>query len=104
MQDIEYIIGTVKEIRGTSVIIRMFNNSSQLSYFINGERYSGIIIGSYVGIKQGQYVIVGQIEKESAIDNLNDIENITFSKKRFIREFTVKIIGAFNGKNTLKEW
>lgn len=98
MQDIEYIIGTVKEIRGTSVIIRMLNNSSQLSYFINGERYSGIIIGSYVGIKQGQYVIVGQIEKESAIDNLNDIENITFSKKRFIREFTVKIIGAFNGK------
>ena len=98
MQDIEYIIGTVKEIRGTSVIIRMFNNSSQLSYFINGKRYSGIIIGSYVGIKQGQYVIVGQIEKESAIDNLNDIENITFSKKRFVREFTVKIIGAFNGK------
>ena len=42
--------------------------------FINGERYSGVIIGSYVGIKQGQYVIVGQIEKESAIDSLNDIE------------------------------
>ena len=98
MQGIEYIIGTVKEIRGTSVIVRMFNNSSQLSYFINGERYSGIIIGSYVGIKQGQYAIVGQIEKESAIDNLNDIENITFSKKRFVREFTVKIIGAFTGK------
>lgn len=95
MQDIDYIIGTVKEIRGTSVIVRMFNNSSQLSYFINGERYSGIIIGSYIGIKQGQYIIVGQIEKESAIDNLNDIENITFSKKRFVREFTVKIIGAF---------
>lgn len=98
MQDIEYIIGTVKEIKGTSVIVRMFNNSSQLSYFINGERYSGVIIGSYVGIKQGQYVIVGQIEKESAIDSLNDIENITFSKKRFVREFTVKIIGAFTGK------
>ena len=97
MQNVDYIIGTVKEIRGTSVIVRMFNNSSQLSYFINGERYSGIIIGSYVGIKQGQYIIVGQIEKESAIDNLNDIENITFSKKRFIREFTVKIIGAFTG-------
>lgn len=32
MQDVDYIIGTVKEIRGTSVIIRMFNNSSQLSY------------------------------------------------------------------------
>lgn len=95
MQDIDYIIGAVKEIRGTSVIVRMFNNSSQLSYFINGERYSGIIIGSYIGIKQGQYIIVGQIEKESAIDNLNDIENITFSKKRFVREFTVKIIGAF---------
>lgn len=24
MQDVDYIIGTVKEIRGTSVIIRMF--------------------------------------------------------------------------------
>ena len=67
MQDIDYIIGTVKEIRGTSVIVRMFNNSSQLSYFINGERYSGIIIGSYIGIKQGQYIIVGQIEKEETV-------------------------------------
>ena len=49
-----------------------------MSYFINGERYSGIIIGSYVGIKQGQYVIVGQIEKESAIDSLNDYWKYNF--------------------------
>lgn len=95
MNNYEYLIGTVKEIRGSHVIIRMFNTSSQLTYFYNGKRYNGIILGSYIGIKQGQYTIIGQIESETAIDNLNDIKNITFSKDRFIREFTVKVIGAF---------
>ena len=87
MDNKEYIVGTVREIQGTSVIVRMFEGADQFTYFINGKRYSGVLIGSYIGIKRGQYLIVGLIEKESAIDNLNDIENHTFSKKRFVREF-----------------
>lgn len=96
MDNKEYIIGTVREIQGTSVIVRMFEGADQFTYFINGKRYSGVLIGSYIGIKRGQYLIVGLIEKESAIDNLNDIENHTFSKKRFVREFYLKIIGSFH--------
>lgn len=96
MYNKEYIVGTVREIQGTSVIVRMFEGADQFTYFINGKRYSGVLIGSYIGIKRGQYLIVGLIEKESAIDNLNDIENHTFSKKRFVREFYLKIIGSFH--------
>ena len=102
MNNTDYIVGAVKEIQGTSVIVRMFDDADQLSYFINGERYSGVLIGSYIGIRRGQYLIIGLIEKESAIDNLNDIENRTFSKKRFIREFTLKIVGAFHRKKYIQ--
>lgn len=102
MNNTDYIVGTVKEIQGTSVIVRMFDDADQLSYFINGERYSGVLIGSYIGVRRGQYLIIGLIEKESAIDNLNDIENRTFSKKRFIREFTLKIVGAFHRKKYIQ--
>lgn len=101
MNDTDYIIGTVREIQGTSVIVRLFNESDQFSYFINGKRYSGILIGSYVGIKRGQYLIIGLIEKISAVDNLNDIENRTFSKNRFVRELTLKMIGAFHRRKFL---
>ena len=69
MNNTDYIVGTVKEIQGTSVIVRMFDDADQLSYFINGERYSGVLIGSYIGVRRGQYLIIGLIEKESAIDN-----------------------------------
>ncbi|OYR95414.1 ATP-binding protein [Lactobacillus taiwanensis] len=102
MNNTDYIVGAVKEIQGTSVIVRMFDDADQLSYFINGKRYSGVLIGSYIGIRRGQYLIIGLIEKESAIDNLNDIENRTFSKKRFIREFTLKIVGAFHHKKYIQ--
>ena len=31
-----YVVGTVREIKGTSVIIRLFDNSTQLTYFLMG--------------------------------------------------------------------
>ncbi|QHJ72344.1 DUF87 domain-containing protein [Planococcus halotolerans] len=76
----------------------MFENTSQIIHFYNGNRYSGVMIGSYVGIKRGQYVIVGKVEKEYAIDSLNDINNQEFSKARFVREVEVKVIGSFKNE------
>lgn len=90
-----YVIGTVKEIRGTNVVVRLFDNSSQMIYFLNGERYSGIMIGSYIGIKRGHYTIVAKIEKEYAQDTLRDIAAQEFSKERFIREVEVKVLGSY---------
>lgn len=91
----DLIIGTVREIKGTKAIIRMFENTSQIVHLYNGERYSGIMIGSFVGIKRGQYIIVGKVEKEYAFDLLNDVKTQVFSNERFVREIEIKIIGSF---------
>ena len=95
MTDQSYIVGTVREIRGTNVIIRLFDNSSQMTYFFNGKRYSGVMIGSYIGIKRGYYTIVVKIEKEYAQDVFHDTMVQEFSKDRFIREVEAKVIGSF---------
>ena len=94
-----YVIGTVKEIRGTNVVVRLFGNSSQMIYFLNGERYSGVMIGSYIGIKRGHYTIVAKIEKEYAQDTLRDIAVQEFCKERFIREVEVKVVGSYIRKS-----
>lgn len=95
MTNESYVVGTVIEIRGTNVVIRLFDNSSQMTYFFNGKRYSGIMIGSYIGIKRGHYTIVVKIEKEYAQDVLRDTTVQEFSKDRFFRELEAKVIGSF---------
>lgn len=95
MTNKSYVVGTVREIKGTNVVIRLFDNSSQMTYFFNGKRYSGIMIGSYVGIKRGHYTIVVKIEKEYAQDVLRDTAVQEFSKDRFFRELEAKVIGSF---------
>lgn len=101
MTNESYVVGTVREIRGTNVVIRLFDNSSQMTYFFNGKRYSGIMIGSYIGIKRGHYTIVVKIEKEYAQDVLRDTTVQEFSKDRFFRELEAKVIGSFvRGKYT----
>lgn len=99
MSNQNYIVGTVREIRGTNVIIRLFENSSQMTYFLNGHRYSGVMIGSYIGIKRGHYTIVAKIEKEYAQDIFHDTKIQEFSKDRFIREVEAKVIGSFVREN-----
>lgn len=95
MTNESYVVGTVREIRGTNVVIRLFDNSSQMTYFFNGKRYSGIMIGSYIGIKRGHYTIVVKIEKEYAQDVLRDTTVQEFSKDRFFRELEARVIGSF---------
>lgn len=92
---LNFVVGAVREIRGTSVLIRLFENTGQLVHFFHGEKYSGIIIGSYLGIIRGQYTIVGKVEKEYAYDQMKDSTVQEFRKDRFVREIEVKIIGSF---------
>lgn len=89
------VVGVVKEIKGTSVIIRMTDKTSQLFHFYRGKKYSGVMIGTYLGIQRGRYTIVGKVEKEYAYDQFQDVEKQEFSKERFVREVEVKIIGSF---------
>lgn len=96
---IDFVVGTVREIKGTSIIIRMFENSNQLYYFFNGKRYSGVVIGSFIGIRRSEYIIVGKVEKEYAFDTLNDPSIHEFRKDRFVREVEVKILGNIYDNN-----
>lgn len=96
---LDFIVGAVREIKGTAILIRLFENTSQLVHFFKGEKYSGVIIGSYVGIVRGQYTIVGKVEKEYAYDQLRDSSTQEFRKDRFVREIEVKIIGSFKGND-----
>ncbi|HBM3595976.1 TPA: DUF87 domain-containing protein, partial [Listeria innocua] len=96
---LDFIVGAVREIKGTVVLIRLFENTTQLVHFFKGKKYSGVIIGSYVGIIRGQYTIVGKVEKEYAYDQLRDSSTQEFRKDRFVREIEVKIIGSFKGND-----
>ena len=96
---LRFIVGTVREIKGTSVIIRMFENTSQLVHFYEGKKYSGVMIGSYIGIVRGQYTIVAKVEKEYAYDVSKDTNVQEFKKDRFVREIEVKIIGSFKSNS-----
>ncbi|MDE8086686.1 ATP-binding protein [Erysipelothrix rhusiopathiae] len=89
----DFVVGTVREIKGTSIIVRMFDNSNQLFYFYNEHKYSGVVIGSFIGIRRNQYIIVGKVEKEYAFDTLNDPSIREFKKERFVREIEVKVLG-----------
>lgn len=99
---IDFVVGTVREIKGTTIVIRMFENSNQLYYFFNGKRYSGVVIGSFIGIRRSEYIIVGKVEKEYAFDTLNDPSIHEFRKDRFVREVEVKILGnIYDNKYTM---
>lgn len=98
MNDSIYTVGSVIEINGTSIKIRLFENSDQLFYFYEGIRYSGINIGSFIGIKKFNYLLIARVEREYAYDKLKDDTKIKYSKDRFIREIEVKIIGSIKNE------
>lgn len=91
---LDFVVGTVIEIKGRIANIRMFENSNQLYHFYNGQRYSGASIGSFVGIKRNKYIIIAKIEKEYAYDRHNNNKVQEFEKDRFVREIEVKILGS----------
>lgn len=100
--DMDIVVGTVREIKGTNVIVRMFENSNQLFYFHNEKRYSGVMLGSFIGIRRNEYIVIGKIEKEYAYDTLNDPSIQEFKKNRFIRELEVKVLGSiYNDKYSM---
>lgn len=89
------IVGVVREVKGSSVLIRMLDNMSQIVHFFKGKKYTGAMIGSFIGIIRGQYIIVGKIEREYAYDQQKEINVQEFSKDRFIREIEITVVGSF---------
>lgn len=93
-------VGTVWGVRGTDVIIKMYNISSDFKYFYNGKEYEGIRSGGYLSITRGHIDIICQIESEEIKDKLakdlgkNDIK-ILSDKERYERFVYVRCIGYF---------
>lgn len=95
INDIPFEVGRVVEIDGQKIIVQTNENSNDLTYFYNGTVYSGIMVGQFIGILRGPYILVGRIEKEFLTDNLNDASNETYSSNRIKRLLQVHLIGYF---------
>ena len=93
-------VGIVWGVKGTNVIIKMFNISSDFKYFYNGEEFEGIRSGGYLSITRGHIDIVCQIESEEIKDKLakeldKDNQKILPDKDRYERFVYAKCIGYF---------
>lgn len=93
-------VGIVWGVKGTNVIIKMFNISSDFKYFYNGEEFEGIRSGGYLSITRGHIDIVCQIESEEIKDKLakeldKDNQKILPDKERYERLVYAKCIGYF---------
>lgn len=93
-------VGIVWGVKGTNVIVKMFNISSDFKYFYNGEEFEGIRSGGYLSITRGHIDIVCQIESEEIKDKLikeldKDNQKILPDKERYERFVYAKCIGYF---------
>lgn len=95
INDIPFEVGRVIEIDGQKIIVQTNENSNDLTYFYNGTVYSGIMVGQFIGILRGPYILVGRIEKEFLTDSLNDTTNETYIYNRIKRLLQVHLIGYF---------
>jgi DNA helicase HerA-like ATPase len=88
-------VGEVVAVRGTQVTLKIFEESNLETLFYDGNKYKGVSIREYVGIKRGFCLIVCIIEGEYLDENRFDNEE---NKKSYVRKVDVKPIGYFEGK------
>lgn len=94
-----FVVGNIISIEGLRVTAMMHDNTNLLNYYYDGEYYSGVGIGTYIGIIRGPFTIIGKVEKEFLEDSYNDISNQEYGLDRFNRLIELKIIGKFNQNN-----
>ncbi|MBG9979305.1 ATP-binding protein [Ruoffia tabacinasalis] len=94
-----FVVGNIISIEGLRVTAMMHDNTNLLNYYYDGEYYSGVGIGTYIGIIRGPFTIIGKVEKEFLEDSYNDISNQEYGLDRFKRLIELKIIGKFNQNN-----
>lgn len=85
-------VGEVIAVRGTQVTLRIFEESNLETIFHQGQKYKGVSIREYIGIKRGFCLIVCIIEGEYLDENRFEHEN---NKKQYIRKVELKPIGYF---------
>lgn len=85
-------IGEVIAVRGTQITLRIFDESSLETMFYDGEKYKGVSIREYIGIKRGFCLIVCIIEGEYLDEKKFEFDD---NKIQYIRKVEAKPIGYF---------
>ncbi|EAQ1305113.1 ATP-binding protein, partial [Klebsiella pneumoniae] len=67
----QFIIGYVTAVRGTSVRAIVHPNLYQTTYIYDGRLYRGVAINEFIVIKKGYHDIIGKIEGEEIIEKKN---------------------------------
>jgi len=92
----QFIIGYVTAVKGTSVRAIVHPNLYQTTYIYDGRLYRGIAINEYIIIKKGYHDIIGKIEGEEIIEKKNFNESQP-NHEKFDRFVDIKIIGYISG-------
>lgn len=74
-------IGEVISIRGTSIVIELYEESNKETLFYNGEKFNGVSIQEFVLIRRGFRDIVARVQGEYLDERFKDEENHCYIRK-----------------------
>lgn len=87
-------IGSVSEVKGKNIIIRVDKNKNAPHLLFDGEIIKNVSVGSYIKIAKGYNEIIGKIEGEFISEDKNlDLNNYTNHKNKIKRFLNVTLVG-----------
>ncbi|WP_300926501.1 ATP-binding protein [uncultured Dubosiella sp.] len=91
MEDID--VGYIIEVNGIKIIGKMYENSNDLTFFYKGVIYQSPSVGQFIGIRRGQYILIGRIEREFLFDTYHDENTLEYGKNRIERRIEISLLG-----------
>ncbi len=87
-------VGTVCEVQGRRVVIKVDRNKNSSNLFFKGEILRNISVDSYIEIRKGFLSIIGKVEGEKIVENLDGVGgDLAQRTDRNIRLLTVSLSG-----------
>ncbi|EPU3916304.1 ATP-binding protein [Aeromonas hydrophila] len=87
-------IGEVISVRGTNIIVELYEESNKETLFYNGEKFNGVSIQEFISIRRGFKDIVARVQGEYLDERVRDEEN-----NCYIRKIELVPIGYFHFDN-----
>ncbi|TXR53791.1 ATP-binding protein [Reinekea thalattae] len=74
-------IGEVVSVKGTSIVLQLYEESNKDTLFYNGEKFNGVSIQEFLLIRRGFKDIVARVQGEYLDERLKDEENNCYIRK-----------------------
>ncbi|WP_088210755.1 ATP-binding protein [Shewanella sp. Shew256] len=74
-------VGEVISVKGTNIIVELYEESNMETLFYNGERFSGVSIQEFILIRRGFKDIVARVQGEYLDERFKDEENNFYIRK-----------------------